>query len=314
MAERAFDLIVNPSAGAGRALRVLDSVRDALTREGFSVNVHRTEGPGQAGVLMRTVLATRTSPGVVGVMGGDGTFNEALQGLHDEGTLTCPPDTTLALVPAGTGGDLRKTLEMPESPDAIARVLARATPRPFDLGRITVTGHDGRNRVSLFGNIADAGIAGTVVDVVNRRSKRLGGALSFFLGSLQVNLTYRNLPMRVKVDGTQLYEGDAFLAVVANGKAFGGGMFVAPMADPHDGLFDVVVLANLTTVQRLKLATSMRSGKHIGTPNILHMRGTRIEMEPTSDKAVLIDMDGEQPGMLPATYEMLPGAVKILRG
>src|SRR5690349_12110716 len=99
-----MDLVVNPRAGAGRAGRALGDVARELARAGFSVDVHMTERPGHAGEIIRKLL--REGRASFGIMGGDGTFHESLDGFYDESNRRIgPEDATLALVPAGTGGD-----------------------------------------------------------------------------------------------------------------------------------------------------------------------------------------------------------------
>src|SRR5262249_37910051 len=155
----------------------------------------------------------------------------------------------------------------------VAKYLADAVPRPFDLGRISFARHDGRNEVRLFGNIASFGMGGVVDRIVNEGPKWLGGKTAVLLGSARASLSYKNVQGRVTVDGELMYEGPVFNVAVANGRAFGGGMFVAPEADPHDGLFDVVVLGDLSRFETTTLPRYIYNGTHIGRRHVLHRRG-----------------------------------------
>ena len=309
---RTLDLVVNPKAGAGRAARALGDVTRELALAGFNVDVHLTSRPGHAGELVRTLL-DRSVP-VIGIMGGDGTAHEAFGRLRDETGQLHPATatTSFALVPAGTGGDLRKTLGVPQEPRAIARYYADATPRAFDLGSIDYISHSGAIESRLFVNIASFGMSGHVDRIVNVGPKWLGGRAAFFVASLQALVTYRNQPVRVQVDGSVFYEGHALTVAIANGRAFGGGMFVAPTADPHDGLLDVVVLGDLSRAQSAGLSRWLYGGTVLSHPLVRHTRGRVVVAEPTSSEQCLLDVDGETPGRIAATFRVLPGAIRML--
>jgi YegS/Rv2252/BmrU family lipid kinase len=308
---RSIDLVVNPRAGAGRAGRALGDMVRALADVGFDVEVHVTERPGHAGEIVRRLV--RGGRGTIGVMGGDGSFYEALAGLRDEdGARMACEEVTLAVVPAGTGGDLRKTLGIPDGPRAIARYLADATPRPFDLGEIAFVRHDGGRETRYFGNIASFGLGGVVDQVVNQGPKWLGGRVAFFVGSMRAQLAYTNVPVRVFVDDEPFYEGPMLNVAVANGRAFGGGMFVAPDADPHDGLFDVVVMGDLSRVEATALLPDLYRGRHLGHRKIHHCRGRVVRAEKATWRDALLDIDGETPGKIDATFTVVPGAIRML--
>lgn len=308
---RPLDLVVNPRAGAGRAARILPEVTSALAHEGYRVEVHRTERPGHAGELVRKLV--RDKAPLIGVMGGDGSFHEAIAGTLDEtGAPLDASESTFAIVPAGTGGDLRRSFEVPTEIKAMARWVARAEARPFDLGEISYVRHDGEPGRERFSNIASFGVAGVVDKLVNQGPKWLGGKVAFFGASFAANLTYRNVPVRVSVDGRLFYEGPVLNVAVANGRAFGGGMFVAPEADVRDGLLDVVVLGDLTTVEGVVLSKDLYAGMHLGHRKVRHARGSLVKAELLGTRAALLDLDGEAPGRLPATFTVAPSAIKVL--
>lgn len=308
---RSIDVVVNPAAGAGRAARVLGEVARELALAGFDVNVHATERTGHAAQIVRGLA--RQQVAIIAVMGGDGTFHEAIGGLFDEdGRKLETPSTSFALVPAGTGGDLRKTLGVPSLPREIARFLAEAKPRAFDLGELSFVTHDGRPGFAHFGNIASFGIGGLVDLIVNRGPKWLGGRASYLLGSLRATLAYKNAAVRVTVDGEPFYEGPALNVAVANGRYFGGGMFVAPNADPHDGLFDVVAFTDMNPFESTALTPYLYSGTHLGRPKVLHRRGRVVRAEKIGTRDALLDVDGEALGRIDATFRVLPGAITML--
>lgn len=302
-------VIVNPKAGAGSAKRRIPEISAALRKVGLEHDVAETEGPGDAKRLVE--VARREAVDCVAIVGGDGTLNEVSQAyVTADGSPLPGPD--LALIPAGTGGDFRKSFGLGLNVEEAARRLADAEPRPLDLGVLTLVSDAGERVVRAFVNITSFGIGGLTDRIVNSTPKWMGGKAAFFVGSLRAMLVYRNAPVRVRVDGEVLVEGPVLNVAMANGRFFGGGMKIAPDADPADGAFDVVVLGDLNRTAAVALSSHIYKGTHIGRDKVLHARGAVVEAEPlrASDE-VLIDMDGETPGRLPLTARIAKGALRI---
>ncbi len=304
-----FRVILNPSAGSGSAARKKAAIVGALTVSGSAPEVVHTEGPGDAGRLVRE--ARRDGVDCVVLVGGDGTLNDAAQGyLEPDGSVAQGPD--LALIPSGTGGDFRRTFGVAEDVEEAAARLLVAPSRPLDLGLLSVTSHAGKQERRAFVNITSFGIGGLTDRIVNATPKWVGGKVAFFTGTLRAMLVYKNAPVRVKVDGEVWLEAPIFNVALANGRYFGGGMLIAPDADPSDGLLDVVALQDLSRLQSAALARFIYDGKHVGRGGVKLTRGKRIEAEPlATGTEVLIDMDGETPGRLPLTAELAPGALRL---
>lgn len=282
-----------------------------LSRAGFEVGVHRTGAASELRSVVRKLVEQRAQ--VVGVMGGDGTLHDALNALlNDDGTLLESAHTAFASVPAGTGGDLAaRTLKIPTGARAIAEHLAKAEPADFDLGRIEYLNADGAASQKLFANIASCGMSGRVDVLVKNGPAWLTGAPAYLLASGRALLGWRHCRVRVKVDGNTLYEGPMLTTAVANGRSFGGGMIVAPDADPRDGMLDVVVLGNLSLAQMARMSAAIYKGEHTAQRSIHVGRGKVVEID-TLEPSVLLDVDGEAPGRIPARFSILPAAVKVL--
>jgi diacylglycerol kinase (ATP) len=302
-------LIVNPKAGSGAGSRLAPRFKTALERAGASAEVLETRGPGDASRLAAECRGGGID--VIGVVGGDGTLNEVSQAYLDgDGNPLSGP--ALALLPLGTGGDFRKTLGLGTDLDEALERLLKSDPRPIDLGILRVTSLAGVAQTRAFVNITSFGLGGLTDRIVNEGPKWLGGKAAFFLGTVRGLLAYRNAAVRVKVDGEIWLESPVVNVMIANGRFFGGGMQIAPEADPSDGKFDVVALCDLTKLQTVGLTQRVYAGTHLGQPNIVWTRGTTVEAEalvPNED--VLVDMDGETPGRLPLTARIAPGALWI---
>lgn len=302
-------IILNPTAASGGAARKKAAIVRALTVKGVAPDVAHTEGPGDAGRLVRE--ARRDGVECVVIVGGDGTLNDASQGyLEDDGRIATGPD--LGLIPSGTGGDFRRTFGLSDSVEEAAARLLAAKPRPLDLGVLAVTDHQGQTVRRAFINITSFGIGGLTDRIVNSSPKWMGGKAAFFMGTLRAMLVYENAPVRVTVDGKVCLEAPILNVALANGRYFGGGMMIAPEADPSDGLLDVVALHDLSRVQGVALAQHIYKGSHLRQPGVTVARGKVVEAEPlVKSSEVLVDMDGETPGRLPLRAELSPGALRL---
>lgn len=258
-------------------------------------------------ITQRNVLASRP---VVVAVGGDGTLNEVVNGFFRNGA-PIPTTTKLAMVPLGTGGDFRRTLRIPIDHRQAVDVVKTGLVRRLDAGAVTYTTEDGSTALRHFINIADAGFGGEVVHRVNRGSKRLG-ALTFVVGGALSMLSYANQPMTMVIDGQTHEIAKTQQVVVANCQYYGGGMHIAPSASPTDGVFDVVVIKDAGKIETLRGMNDIRSGKHLeqSNPKMELMYGKRISL--TSTARIRIDIDGEDPGYLPALFEIQPGAIEFI--
>jgi YegS/Rv2252/BmrU family lipid kinase len=304
-------VLVNPASANGRTGKRWPELAAALRKRVGEIEVCFTDGPLQAPHRVREAL--RNGADLVVSVGGDGTHNEVVNGFFDaKGPIR--PQAALSIVPAGTGGDLRRTLGLPLDPLAAIEQVGR-DPREVDVGRLTCTGHDGNPLDHWFINITSFGIAGLVDKLVNESSKALGGKLSFLWGVARAAARYRNQPIRFSLDGGELKPLTINNFVVANGRYFGGGMFIAPEADMSDGLFDIVILGDLGTVDIARGLPRLYKGQHLSIRGIEHTRAREVRAEPVDPEArILIDMDGEQPGRLPATLRLHPRALRLCFG
>lgn len=302
-------LVVNPTAGSGAAGRRLGEVTRALERAGVSHDVAPTSRPGDA---TRLVAGARDlGYDVCAVMGGDGTVNEAVQAfLGEDGAPVPGPD--LALIPSGTGGDFRKTFGLGSDVEGAVHRLVTSPPRPIDLGILRAVGDDGTPVRKAFVNIMSFGLGGLTDRLVNAGPKWMGGRLAFFVGTLRAMTSYRSPAVVVTVDDQVVTEAPILNVAVANGRYFGGGMKIAPDADPSDGAFDVVALYDLTRAQGVALASKIYRGTHPGTPGVTVARGRVVTAEAVRPRdEVLIDLDGETPGKLPLEARIAPAALRI---
>jgi len=300
-------LIVNPRSAAGRTGRHFDRIAGAVRRAIGDFECAFTRERGDGARLARE--AVNAGGKLVVAVGGDGTASEVVDGLTSVRS-TRDPDPLFGFVPRGTGGDLRRTLGLPQDLDEAARVLASRNALVCDLGRIELVGHEGNPQVRHFVNVAGFGIAGVVSGEVNRGLKLGSGKLSFMLASAKALIRWSDRRVRWRADGGPWREEAITSLSVCNGRYFGGGMKVAPDAQIDDGLFDVVVWSGLGLADFLTKKKMLYDGTHVTLPNTRVLRARTVEAEAVGDE-VLIDVDGEQPGRLPARIEILPAALRV---
>jgi diacylglycerol kinase family enzyme len=179
----------------------------------------------------------------------------------------------------------------------------------MDLGRLHYTTHDGESRTRYFHNLTSFGLGGEVDERVNKSGKKLGGFLSFIIATLVSLVLYEKKSIRLRVDDHFDEEVVVLNVAVANGQYHGGGMWVAPGADLFDGLFHVTVIGALSLPEVVYYLPKLYNGKIMKVKGVRSLTGKKVEA--FSDGRVLLDVDGEQPGCLPATIEVVPSVLKM---
>jgi YegS/Rv2252/BmrU family lipid kinase len=302
-------LVVNPRSAAGRTGRRFDRISRAVREAIGEFECGFTSAGGDGARL--AAEAVRAGAELVVAVGGDGTASEVIDGLAQAGR---DPPPLFGFIPRGTGSDLRRTLGIPEDLEGAARALSGSRERVCDVGLVEYLDPEGRARRRHFGNVAGCGIAGVVSAAVNRGPKLVGGRLSFMLASAGALLRWKDLPVRWRVDGGPWTEQRITSLSVCNGRFFGGGMQVAPAARMDDGLFDVVVWSGLGIRHFVTKKRMLYDGTHVALPNTRVLRARTVEVDAPGDARALLDVDGEQPGTIPARFAILPGALRVRAG
>lgn len=299
--------IVNPKSANGRTAKRWIEYEGVLQKLFGRVDSEWTKSPFDATRIARESI--KGGYETIISVGGDGTLNEVVNGFFENGK-TVNESVQLGVISTGTGADFIKTIQFPKDIAGIAKRFAEPKVKRCDAGVIFFKDHNGKDAVRYFINIADFGIGGETVDRVNRTTKFFGGFISFLWGSAITVLKYRNKRINLKIDGTDYGEMVCNSVVVANGRFFGGGMMIAPKAEINDGFFDIVIAGDITKFSFLKYGPKIYKGEHINLPDVKYLRGRVIEA--TSEERVLLDVDGEQSGVLPARLEVIPGSINLI--
>ena len=304
--------IVNPRSAHGRTARRWQQLARRLEASLTEVEIVFTEGPFHAAALARAGLESGAE--TIIAVGGDGTISETINGFFVAGRPVNPA-ARLGVIMQGTGGDFRRSHGIPLDPGAQVDLIASGTTRRIDIGRVDHLDFEGRPASRMFGNIASLGMSGQVCSAVNRArlSKLLGGKFAFNLASMTTSARYRNQRVELVVDHADPAQWVANTVAICNGRYFGGGMHVAPQALPDDGQFDIVVLGDLRLVELARSMNRIYQGSHLDHPKVTHLRGRTVQARAVDPgDVVLLEVDGEAPGQLPATFEILPGALQLI--
>ncbi|HYJ71002.1 MAG TPA: diacylglycerol kinase family protein [Actinomycetota bacterium] len=296
-------LVHNPTAGGGRAGRLVAEVAERLRADGVETERHRTRSLEDA--RLAACEAAASFDAVVAV-GGDGTVGACAAGL----AAAAPPGwspggpgvrAALGVIPAGGGNDAARSLGLPAGdPLAAAALLARLRRRPADLA--TVAGR-------AYLNVAGAGFDSEVNRIANQRLGWAGNRPRYVGAVLAELVVGRVATFELALDGrpTRLR---GWLVAVANGPSYGGGMKVAPHASLDDGLLDVVVIHEIGKLEFLRTFPKVFSGRHLEHPAVAVHRAARVDLD--ADRTLAVYADGEPAGTLPATFEVRRAAITVL--
>ncbi|MCY0878316.1 MAG: diacylglycerol kinase family lipid kinase [Firmicutes bacterium] len=289
---RAARIIVNPTAGNGKALKLFHALKPYLASE--DVEICQTEQPGHATQLAREV-ANESDLTVVS-LGGDGTHHEVINGLMPEGKAI------FAILPAGTGNDFVRALDYPHTPREMLEVALHGPLRMLDLGQV-----NGQFFLTVSGVGFDAEVAGWV----NQHEKHGSGTWIFLRAILRHLVSYRAQPMTVHAAGASREE-KTFMLALGNTAQYAGGMRICPDARPDDGMFQVIWVKDLTRLSVLPLLARVFRGTHVRHPRVETFPADQLRVE--GPDTLWVHADGEIVGHLPATFQVKPKAIRVRTG
>lgn len=307
-------IIVNPASADGATGEAWPGIASQVRQHFGPFNVAFTEARGDASRFARR--EAEAGRALVIACGGDGTINEVANGVLESGA-----DCEFAVLPSGTGGDFRRTLEIPARPRDAALALRRATTRRMDAGRVTFATSEGQTASRYFLNVASFGMGGEVIKRVKDKrwlgrggARLVGGKAAFAAAALGAALEYENPAILVGIDGGPERRLIVTNFCVANARYFGGGMKIAPTAELDDGRFDLVAIGDMDRLGVLANSYRVYLGTHLGLRDVHHTHARQVSARSAANEDVELEVDGELVGKLPATFEILPRALKIRCG
>jgi YegS/Rv2252/BmrU family lipid kinase len=285
-------LLVNPTAGGGRAARLAPAVEGALRARGLEPRRVETRDLEHAGELARE--AARRGETVV-TLSGDGLVGAVVDVLREV------PGALLGVLPGGRGNDLARVLGIPLDAVAACAVIAEGTPRAMDLGEV-----GGR----AFVGIASAGFDSEANRIANEAPPFLGG-LVYAYGALRALARWRPARFEVELDPPgERVSFTGYTVAAASSGAYGGGMMLAPQARLDDGLLEVVLIEEVSRLRFLANLPRVFKGTHVELPTVRVLRAKEVEI--SADRPFTLYADGDPIAELPARVRALPGAVRVL--
>ncbi len=285
--------IVNPWAGKGRTRQVWNGLEKTLVNSFPQLDVVFTQERGHATVLAKE--ATTSGYNLVVAVGGDGTIHEVTNGLAGS-------ETALAVIPAGTGNDLVRSLLIPNDPLEAAALISQGKIIKIDLGLVND---------KYFINMAGLGFDAAVAQRINAK-KLYGGTIAYLWAILCTLFTYQALDLEITIDGEVRREKVTLIAI-ANAQYVGGGLKMAPYADLRDGLLDVCIIKEATRWEILQTLPSLFTGGHKDHEKCIMLKAREVMLKPLNPRQKFFcHAEGEIFAGFPLHFCIVPAALRIV--
>ena len=276
-------IIYNPTSGREAIRKNLPDVLEILENAGYETSAHATTGEGDA--IEAAKLAVERRYDLVVAAGGDGTINEVVNGMAEQEYRP-----KLGIIPVGTTNDFARALQIPRDIVAAAEIIAKGDRIPIDIGRMNE---------KYFINIGGGGSLTELTYDVPSKLKTVLGQLAYYLRGIEMLPSLKATNMSIEYDG-KLFEGEAMLFLVGLTNSIGGFEKLSPSSSINDGMFTLLILKKTNLADFIRIASLALRGEHINDPKVIYTKANRIKVH--SDEKVLLNLDGEFGGVLPAEF------------
>jgi len=285
--------IINPKAGKGRTLGLIPEIKSAFSKLDEDYIIEVTEYPGHASIISKEY----TSKGIYRVyaVGGDGTLNEVLNGMVNSSSF-------LGVIPCGSGNDFVKSIYGEKSNKVFVNQIINGNIKKIDLGKI-------ENRYFL--NISSVGIDAEVVSnaLDFKKIPFISGTLAYLISAITTILNYCSKKVELIIDGERI-NIDLTLFAVANGRYYGGGMKVAPLADLKDGYFDLCLVSKISRLKMLLFFPKLIKGTHYKIDEVKFLKGKNIKLK--AEREISINIDGELIKSDRVEFSIIAGGINFI--
>ncbi|HXD32349.1 MAG TPA: diacylglycerol kinase family protein [Pyrinomonadaceae bacterium] len=307
-------VIVNPESAGGATRAAWPGIASDLRSHFGAYTIAFTEKPKQA--IELAAEAARGKVKLIIACGGDGTISEVANGILESGA-----DAELGILPSGTGGDFRRTLEIPMRTRDAAQILRTGRTQLIDVGRVTYLNAAGIEDTRYFLGVASFGMSAAVIQRVKESEpqwlpaqtpKWLSGPVAFGTSMLRTAIQSPATRVLIKLDDEHERHLTVANLCIANARYFGGGMKIAPDAKLTDGQFDVITIGDIGARKIVTNAPRIYLGSHLSMDQVHRVLARKVTARPTAaDEEIALEIDGELPGRLPATFQILPRALRV---
>ncbi|MCM3789792.1 diacylglycerol kinase [Domibacillus indicus] len=279
-------IIYNPTSGRELFRKHLPEALEKLEKAGYETSAHATTGEGDATEAAR--IATERKFDVVIAAGGDGTLNEVVNGLAGQ-----EHRPKFGVIPMGTTNDFARALHIPRDIQGAIDVITAGETIPVDVGRMNER---------YFINIAGGGRLTELTYEVPSKLKTMLGQLAYYLKGIEMLPSIKPTDIRIEYDG-EVFEGESLLFLIGLTNSVGGFEKLAPDSSVNDGLFTLIILKKTNLAEFIRIASLALRGDHLNDPHVIYTKASRIRVQ--SSEPLLINLDGELGGEIPADFENL---------
>ncbi len=299
--------IVNPVAGRRRGSAIWQRVRSLLEARFPCLEARLTTAPGDAERYARDWSTSHPDPTIL-VVGGDGSIHEVMNGILAAGAAT-----RLGIVPAGTGNDISRNLDLPLDPARAVAAFRPEAPRPVDLGHGDGHAREGAGWSRWFINSISLGVSARANRIAPAVGRMLPGRSRYPVAGVLALAGAGMAGYEIRIGEEILYRDRAINVTFANGAGFGGGLLIAPGSKPDDGAGDLVVIGPMSRLQALGALARLRSGRHLAMRQVYRVSGLTGPVEIRADPGAPVEADGENlPATRSLTVEIIPGRLRVL--
>ena len=288
-------IIFNPSSGRQSVEKKIDRLSNMLLDDGYTLNKFITQKKDDA--MHETIKACKENWDLIIVSGGDGTVNEVAKGI-----ALSEKKVPVAILSSGTVNDFANHMKIPKDINDFYDMIKRGKTVNVDLGKLNN---------DYFVNVAAGGLLSSVGYQVLPETKLVLGRMAYYLEGLKEITLQSFEPINLTIECEEYNSSDeVLLFLISNSSSIGGFKKMAPKADVLDGFLDVIIVKKSDVANLANIFFNIFSGEHINHPNVIYFKTKKITL--SSKEEISIDMDGEYGGKLPATFEVIPEAFRIL--
>jgi len=301
-------IIVNPFSARGKTGKRWVQIKEIIKNYYQEFKYIFTEKPKQATLIARELLKEGFDL-IIGV-GGDGTLNEITNGFFQyNSSKTINDEAALGIIPSGTGSDFIRFMKIPRDLNKSVELIKNSNIKKIDIGRIHFLGEDKKRSSQYFINVADFGLGAAVIKKMSAIPSIKRGPFSYYKGLLSTLKNYQSKHVKIIIDNSEEIEGKFTIGAVANGRIFGGGMVIAPAAEPDDGFLDLVLVGDMKKLEIVKNTPLLYKGTIGKNPKVTIKKVKKIKILSPED--VHIEYDGELGKTLPAEFEIIERKINL---
>lgn len=283
--------IVNPAAGKGKALALIPKIKESFDDENIDYSIKITEKKGHGEKIAEEGIKKGFSH-IISV-GGDGTAYEIINGIKKEKVV-------LGVLPAGTGNDFARMIKMPKEYPKVLKMIKTAETKRIDIGKIN-------DRYFL--NFSSVGIDAEIAKETEKIKRYISGPSAYVVGVLKTFFKYKNEEVNIQIDEKQI-KRNIELVAIGNGKYYGGGMKINPMAEFDDGLLDICLVNKMSKIKFALLFLTVFKGNHLKFREVESFRGKRVKI--CGDESLLLNADGNIVGTIPAEINIEKASIEVI--